>query len=114
MGRSGVDVYPQQIGVGLEDVETFGKFLGGSAANVAVAAARLGHSSALVTGVGDDPFGRFVRRGPRGPRGDDPLVGVDPAPPPPGPLFGDFPPPPLPPLFFPPPPPPPPPNPPRG
>ncbi|MGR6963195.1 tautomerase family protein [Geodermatophilus sp. URMC 61] len=33
LGRSGVDVYPQQIGVGLEDVETFGKFLGGSAAN---------------------------------------------------------------------------------
>ncbi|MEI4272890.1 5-dehydro-2-deoxygluconokinase [Klenkia sp. LSe6-5] len=62
MGRSGVDVYPQQIGVGLEDVETFGKYLGGSAANVAVAAARLGHSTALVSGVGDDPFGRFVRR----------------------------------------------------
>src|SRR3954454_22700369 len=61
-GRSGVDVYPLQIGVGLEDVETFGKFLGGSAANVAVAAARLGHRVALVTGVGDDPFGRFVRR----------------------------------------------------
>ena len=40
MGRSGVDVYPLQVGVGLEDVETFGKFLGGSAANVAVAAAR--------------------------------------------------------------------------
>ena len=62
MGRSGVDIYPLQIGVGLEDVATFGKFLGGSAANVAVAAARLGHSPALVTGVGDDPFGRFVRR----------------------------------------------------
>jgi 5-dehydro-2-deoxygluconokinase len=37
MGRSGVDVYPLQIGVGLEDVETFGKYLGGSAANVSVA-----------------------------------------------------------------------------
>ncbi len=42
MGRVGVDIYPLQIGVGLEDVETFGKFLGGSATNVAVAAARLG------------------------------------------------------------------------
>ncbi|WP_369135726.1 5-dehydro-2-deoxygluconokinase [Modestobacter sp. I12A-02662] len=62
LGRSGVDVYPLQVGVGLEDVETFGKFLGGSAANVAVAASRLGHRVALVTGVGDDPFGRFVRR----------------------------------------------------
>ena len=61
IGRSGVDIYPLQIGVGLEDVETFGKFLGGSAANVAVAAARLGQPAALITGVGDDPFGRFVR-----------------------------------------------------
>src|SRR4051794_34116357 len=62
MGRSGVDLYPLQVGVGLEDVETFGKYLGGSAANVAVATARLGHTVALITGVGDDPFGRFVRR----------------------------------------------------
>ena len=43
IGRCGVDIYPLQIGVGLEHVETFGKFLGGSAANVAVAAARLGN-----------------------------------------------------------------------
>ena len=43
-GRSGVDIYPQQIGVGLEDVETFGKYLGGTTANVAVAAARLGRA----------------------------------------------------------------------
>ena len=61
IGRSGVDVYPLQTGVGLEDVETFGKFLGGSAANVAVAAARLGNRTALVSGVGDDPFGKFVK-----------------------------------------------------
>ena len=61
VGRSGVDVYPLQIGVGLEDVESFGKFLGGSAANVAVAAARLGNRTALISGAGDDPFGRFVR-----------------------------------------------------
>ncbi len=52
---------PLQIGVGLEHVESFGKFLGGSAANVAVAAARLGNRSALISGVGADPFGRFVR-----------------------------------------------------
>jgi 5-dehydro-2-deoxygluconokinase len=62
VGRSGVDIYPLQTGIGLEDVETFGKFLGGSATNVAVAAAALGHSAAVVTGVGEDPFGRFVRR----------------------------------------------------
>jgi 5-dehydro-2-deoxygluconokinase len=61
VGRSGVDIYPLQIGVGLEDVTSFGKFLGGSAANVAVAAARLGNRTALISGVGDDPFGRFVR-----------------------------------------------------
>ena len=61
-GRSGVDIYPQQIGVGLEDVQSFGKFLGGTTANVAVAAARLGERTAIITGVGDDPFGRYVRR----------------------------------------------------
>jgi 5-dehydro-2-deoxygluconokinase len=61
IGRSGVDVYPLQTGVGLENVTSFGKFLGGSAANVSVAAARLGNRSALISGVGDDPFGRFVR-----------------------------------------------------
>src|SRR5919199_516262 len=78
MCRSGVDIYPLQVGVGLEDVETFGKFLGGSAANVSVAAARLGHAVALVTGVGDDPFGRFVRRALRDLGVDDRLVVVDP------------------------------------
>ena len=61
IGRSGVDIYPLQLGVGLEDVESFGKFLGGSAANVAGAAARLGNRTALISGVGADPFGRFVR-----------------------------------------------------
>jgi 5-dehydro-2-deoxygluconokinase len=61
IGRCGVDIYPLQIGVGLDEVTSFGKFLGGSAANVAVAAARLGNAAALISGVGDDPFGRFVR-----------------------------------------------------
>jgi 5-dehydro-2-deoxygluconokinase len=62
MGRTGVDIYPLQIGVGLEDVETFGKFLGGSATNVAVAAARHGRRAALISRVGEDPFGRFVHK----------------------------------------------------
>ena len=62
MGRTGVDIYPLQHGVGLEDVETFQKFLGGSATNVAVAAARYGLRTALVTRTGDDPFGRYVHR----------------------------------------------------
>ncbi len=60
LGRLGVDIYPLQTGVGLEAVETFGKFLGGSAANVAVAAARLGRDVRLVSRVGDDPFGRYL------------------------------------------------------
>jgi 5-dehydro-2-deoxygluconokinase len=62
IGRVGVDLYPLQDGVGLEDVATFQKYLGGSAANVAVAAARHGSSAALISAVGDDPFGRYVRR----------------------------------------------------
>jgi 5-dehydro-2-deoxygluconokinase len=61
-GRAGVDIYPLQVGVGLEDVTSFGKFLGGTTANVAVAAARLGRRAAIISGVGDDPFGRYVRR----------------------------------------------------
>ena len=62
MGRVGVDIYPLQVGVGLEDVLTFGKFLGGSATNVAVAAARHGRRTAVITRTGDDPFGRYVHR----------------------------------------------------
>lgn len=62
MGRVGIDVYPEQIGVGLADVTSFGKFLGGSATNVAVAAARLGRRSAVITRTGNDPFGTFIHR----------------------------------------------------
>jgi 5-dehydro-2-deoxygluconokinase len=60
MGRIGVDIYPLEVGVRLEDVTLFGKYLGGSAANVAVAAARLGRGSAVITRTGSDPFGRFL------------------------------------------------------
>jgi len=62
IGRVGVDIYPLQDGVGLEDVETFGKYLGGSATNVAIAAARHGLASAVITRTGNDPFGRFVSK----------------------------------------------------
>lgn len=62
MGRLGVDIYPLQDGLGLEDVTSFGKYLGGSAANVAVAAAKYGRASALVSRVGNDPFGRYLLR----------------------------------------------------
>jgi 5-dehydro-2-deoxygluconokinase len=60
IGRLGVDLYPLQDGVGLEDVSTFGKYLGGTAANVSVAASRYGRRPALVSRVGDDPFGKFL------------------------------------------------------
>jgi 5-dehydro-2-deoxygluconokinase len=62
MGRVGVDVYPLQTGVGLAKVTSFGKYLGGSPTNVAVAAARYGHSAAVITKTGRDPFGDFVRQ----------------------------------------------------
>lgn len=62
IGRVGVDVYPHQIGVGLEQVTSFGKFLGGSATNVAVAAAKYGLKSAVITRTGNDPFGKFIHQ----------------------------------------------------
>ncbi|WP_053543862.1 5-dehydro-2-deoxygluconokinase [Corynebacterium deserti] len=60
IGRLGVDIYPLQSGVGLADVHSFGKYLGGSAANVSVAAARHGRNSALLARVGNDPFGEYL------------------------------------------------------
>jgi 5-dehydro-2-deoxygluconokinase len=74
MGRIGVDLYPQQIGVGLDEVESFGKYLGGSASNVAVAAARYGRRTAVITRTGDDPFGRFLHQALRGYGVDDRYV----------------------------------------
>jgi 5-dehydro-2-deoxygluconokinase len=61
VGRVGVDLYPQQEGP-LEDVTTFAKYLGGTATNVAVGAARLGRRAAVLTKVGPDGFGRYVRK----------------------------------------------------
>jgi 5-dehydro-2-deoxygluconokinase len=60
MGRIGVDVYPLQVGVSLRAVDTFGKYLGGTATNVAVAAARYGRRSAVITRTGQDPFGEYL------------------------------------------------------
>jgi len=80
MGRVGVDLYPEQIGVPLAEVRTFAKSLGGSATNVAVAAARLGHRSAVITKVGDDPFGPYVRQALANFGVDPRWVGTDPDP----------------------------------
>jgi 5-dehydro-2-deoxygluconokinase len=74
MGRTGVDIYPLQLGVGLEEVETFQKFLGGTATNVAVAAARHGRHVALVTRTGTDAFGRYIHQALRGFGVDDRFV----------------------------------------
>lgn len=60
VGRVGVDLYPEQTGP-LKDVTTFAKFLGGTATNVAVGAARLGRRTAVLTKVGPDGFGDYVR-----------------------------------------------------
>lgn len=62
IGRVGVDLYPLQHGVTLDEVHTFEKYLGGSAANVTVAAARHGRRAALVSATAADAFGRFVHR----------------------------------------------------
>jgi 5-dehydro-2-deoxygluconokinase len=74
MGRVSADLYPLQVGVGLDSVETFGKWLGGSATNVAVAAARYRRRTALITRTGDDPFGTFVHAALRGYGVDDRYV----------------------------------------
>ncbi|MGW1764602.1 5-dehydro-2-deoxygluconokinase [Streptomyces sp. NPDC002073] len=79
MGRIGVDLYPLETGVPLGRADTFGKFLGGSPTNVAVAAARLGRRTAVVTRTGADPFGAYLREELRGFGVDDRWVAEVPA-----------------------------------
>lgn len=78
MGRVSVDLYPLKSGVPLADVDTFARSLGGSATNVAVAAARLGRRTAVITKVGDDPFAPYVRRALEEFGVDTGFVGVEP------------------------------------
>jgi 5-dehydro-2-deoxygluconokinase len=61
VGRSSVDLYGEQMGGRLEDMISFAKYVGGSPTNTAVGAARLGLRAGLLTRVGDDHFGRFIR-----------------------------------------------------
>lgn len=77
IGRVSVDLYGQQIGSRLEDIATFAKGVGGCPANVAIGAARLGLRAALVTRVGDEPMGRFVREQLAREGVDTRAVGVD-------------------------------------
>jgi 5-dehydro-2-deoxygluconokinase len=60
LGRAAVDLYGEQIGSPLEDIQSFTKSLGGCAANIAVGAARQGLEVAMLTRVGDEHMGRFV------------------------------------------------------
>jgi 5-dehydro-2-deoxygluconokinase len=62
IGRTSVDLYAEQEGARLEDVQSFRKYVGGSATNIAVGTARLGVKSAMLTRVGDEHMGRFVRK----------------------------------------------------
>ena len=61
IGRSSVDLYGGQIGGRLEDMRSFDKYIGGSPTNIACGTARLGLKSAVITGVGDEHMGRFIR-----------------------------------------------------
>jgi 5-dehydro-2-deoxygluconokinase len=62
IGRTCVDLYAEQEGARLEDVQSFRKYVGGSATNIAVGTARLGVKSAMLTRVGREQMGRYVRQ----------------------------------------------------
>ena len=61
LGRAAVDFYGNQVGGRLEDMQSFEKYLGGSSGNVAAGLGRLGSKSSMLTRVGDEHMGRFVR-----------------------------------------------------
>src|ERR1044072_6312157 len=61
IGRASVDLYRQQIGGRLEDMASLAKSVGGCPANIAIGTARLGLRSALITRIGDEAMGRFIR-----------------------------------------------------
>lgn len=61
IGRAAIDLYANEVGVPLQDVRTFTRYLGGSPANIAVGLARLGARVAFIGRVGRDPFGEFLR-----------------------------------------------------
>jgi 5-dehydro-2-deoxygluconokinase len=62
IGRSSVDLYGEQIGGPLEMMQSFAKYVGGCPTNIGVGTARLGLKSAVITRVGDEPMGRFIRQ----------------------------------------------------
>src|SRR5262245_17276263 len=78
IGRVSVDLYAEQLGLPFARVQSFAKSIGGSPTNVAVAAARLGRRSAVVTAVGDEDFGGYVREALHGFGVDTRFVGTHP------------------------------------
>lgn len=78
LGRLAVDLYAQQLGAPLEDAASFAKYLGGSSANIAFGAARLGMKSAMLSRVGDEQMGRFLLNTLRAEGCDVSQVKVDP------------------------------------
>jgi len=61
IGRAGVDFYAEQVGARLEDVGSFAKYIGGSSTNIACCSSRMGLKSALITRVGNEHMGQFIR-----------------------------------------------------
>jgi sugar/nucleoside kinase (ribokinase family) len=78
IGRAAVDLYGEQVGCGLEEVSSFARYLGGSPANTAVGAARLGLTVAMISRVGDEQNGQFVRATLAREGVDVSQVGIDP------------------------------------
>ena len=79
VGRIGVDLYAEELNASFTEARRFSKSIGGSPTNVAVALARLGHRAAVLTKVGDDPLGEYVRTALAGEFGvDTRFVGIDP------------------------------------
>ena len=79
LGRLAVDLYAQQFGARLEDVSSFAKYLGGSSANIAFGAARLGLRAAMISRVGDEQMGRFLVETLQREGCDTSMVQVDPS-----------------------------------
>ena len=61
LGRAAVDLYSEQLGCRLEDTASFAKYVGGCAGNIAIGCARQGLRVAMLSRVGDEQMGRFVR-----------------------------------------------------
>ncbi len=78
LGRAGVDLYGEQVGGRLEDMASFAKYVGGCPANIAIGTSRMGLKSALLSRVGNEHMGRFIRETMRSEGVDTSHLGTDP------------------------------------